>query len=300
MFISVIIATRDRCDALKNCLKHMARAAENVSGECEVIVIDNGSSDGTRDVIRDFVQDNSRLFRSIYEPVPGKSNALNRAIEIASGSVLAFTDDDCYVDEAWIRSIAAEFEADGVLGALCGRVELFDPRDLPISIRTSRDRCVLNTADLALTVPMGCNMACSRAVIESVGGFDPALGPGSAAGAVAEDADFVYRVWKAGHKLVYTPGVWLRHHHGRRLAKDELALRKKYVVGRGAFYLKHLRRGDRTIAKLAYWEVRNHVRRRLTTAKEARNPKPLLKYLMEGARYGLTAKFLYGKVDGHA
>lgn len=295
MLISAIVASRNRCRTLKPCLEHLCRAANEIPGACEIIVVDNNSDDNTRDVVAAFVRESPELVRYLHEPRQGKSGALNRGMAAAKGTILAFTDDDCYVSQSWFRSIAEEFQSDGMLGGLSGRVELFDELDCPVSVRTLTERCLLNSPELALTIPIGCNMAFSRHVIDLVGPFDPALGPGSPGGAVAEDADFVYRVWKAGYKLIYTPGVLLYHHHGRRVPSELAALRRNYVVGRGAFYLKHILKGDWVVAKLAYWEVSNHLRRITTMRGSSRNDgRPhLLRHLIRGAKYGLNAKFAY-------
>lgn len=299
MLVSAIIATRNRAAGLEACLRHLRESASQLEGRCEVIVVDNGSGDATQAVVAPFVQDVPEVFRYLLEPRKGKSRALNLGIAAAKGAVMAFTDDDCYVSPAWFPSIAGEFEADQALGGLCGRVELFDPQDAPVSIRTIKDRCVLDTPELALSVPMGANMAFRRQVFDRVGTFDVTMGPGSPGGAVAEDNDFVYRVWNAGYKLVYSPNVFLHHHHGRRTASELATLRKNYVVGRGAFYCKHILKLDITVAKLAYWELRNQFLRTVGRRDaECGSQPPVLRHLIDGACYGLAARFRKGELPG--
>jgi glycosyltransferase involved in cell wall biosynthesis len=290
MLVSVIVATHNRSASLKRCLEHLRDSALEL-GNCEVIVVDNQSSDATEAVVAPFVAESPQAIRYLFEPRRGKCRALNLGVAASRGEIVAFTDDDCYVSPTWFRSIFQEFESDMDLGGICGRVELFDPQDAPVSIRTMTDRFLLDSPDLALSIPMGANMAFRRRVMDAAGGFDPLLGPGSPSGAAAaEDNDFVYRVWKAGYKLVYSPSMWLYHHHGRRTAGELSKLRKNYVVGRGAFYCKHILKRDVLVAKLAYWELRNHFR----TAKPSGTEREgVVRYLVDGACYELTARLTH-------
>jgi len=74
-------------------------------------------------------------------------------------------------------------------------------------------------------------------------------------GAVSEDTDFIYRVFKKGFKIAYSPDVLVYHNHGRRTDAQVRSLNQKYVVGRGAFYCKHILKADLRVLKMAYWEV---------------------------------------------
>jgi GT2 family glycosyltransferase len=97
-------------------------------------------------------------------------------------------------------------------------------------------------------------MSIRRTVLDAVGEFDPFLGPGSRIGAVMEDLDLLYRVFREKFKIVYSPDVLVYHNHGRTTDTQIQALNHRYVVGRGAFYCKHILGGDRNVLKMAYWE----------------------------------------------
>jgi hypothetical protein len=66
----------------------------------------------------------------------------------------------------------------------------------------------------------------------------------------------LYRIQCAGHKLLYAPQLLVFHDHGRRIGDDDRPTFRRYMRGRGGFYAKYLRRGDRHILKCAYREVR--------------------------------------------
>src|SRR5215469_15154378 len=94
MDISLIICTRDRCHQLAHCLE--AVRCIICDRPWELIVVDNGSTDETADVVREFITTNKIRANYLFEGMLGKSNGLNTAIKAASGEILAFTDDDCY------------------------------------------------------------------------------------------------------------------------------------------------------------------------------------------------------------
>jgi GT2 family glycosyltransferase len=277
MWVSLVLATRNRCSSLKICLGHLLFATRAVHCKCEVIVVDNGSTDDTRRVVSEVAEESPDCIRYFFEGRAGKSLALNTAIGEAKGDVLVFTDDDCYVSPSWLKSICAEFQSDESLGGLGGRVELYDTQDYPVSTRTGTERAILQSASEVLSTMIGCNMAFRRALVEKVGGFDCSLGPGTA-GIAAEDMDLVYRIYRAGAKIAYAPEAVLYHNHGRRTAGAVDRLTEQYVRGKGAFYCKHVIAGDRLLAKVAYWEIRNRLKKRQIK---------LLRWLFSGIRHRL-------------
>jgi glycosyltransferase involved in cell wall biosynthesis len=246
--VSVIIATRDRAEKLAAALHSLERVIVPTTLAWETIVVDNASADETRAVVRD-AQLHARVpVHYVFEPRPGKSVCLNTGLRHARGRVLAFTDDDCLVDARWIATIAGAFAADASLAALGGRVELHDPRDYPVTVRTHNAREEFSAARYSLIV--GCNMAIARGALDRVGQFDPTLGPGSRCYA-AEDFDLLYRIHKAGLHVAYIPEVLVHHDHGRRSDADVRRLYRGYGISIGAFYTKHIRRCDLRIAWLA-------------------------------------------------
>lgn len=94
--VSVIVATRNRCAPLAETLEAMTRLVVPPALTWELIVVDNGSTDGTSALLDRY---RARLpLRSVVEPVPGLSVARNAGLHVARGEVIAFTDDDCVVD----------------------------------------------------------------------------------------------------------------------------------------------------------------------------------------------------------
>jgi GT2 family glycosyltransferase len=173
----------------------------------------------------------------------GKSHALNTGIREARGKIIAFVDDDVHPASDWLEVIWREFSADPNLEVVSGRVELLNPADLPITIRRQSKRVVFQSLTDSFNVMVGCNAAVRRALFDRIGYFDVDLGPGSEFES-AEDADFFFRAWRSGAKLVYEPSLFVFHDHGRRTQSAGVKVRRGYAVGRGAFYAKHLLKGD--------------------------------------------------------
>src|SRR5579871_6218383 len=107
MDISLIICTRNRCQKLARHLESLRYIA--FDRPWEIVVVDNGSVDETAAVVRRFIPTASAPVSFVFEPKAGKSNALNTALRIARGEILAFTDDDCYPAEDFLRRIWSAF-----------------------------------------------------------------------------------------------------------------------------------------------------------------------------------------------
>jgi len=121
---SLLLATRNRRQQLRNCLKAIGRLQVPAGSELEILVVDNGSTDGTAEELATQAryQTPGLSLRSLNEPRPGKSRALNTGLRAATGEVLAFIDDDVEVDPDWLVGLEQGF-ATGA-GALQGGIRL--------------------------------------------------------------------------------------------------------------------------------------------------------------------------------
>ncbi len=251
--ISVVVPTFNRGFQIETLLDHFKRVDVPDGISWEIIVVDNNSGDDSAEIIQSWIALNSLPVRYVFEPRQGVSFARNTGWRESTGDVIAYIDDDCYPDRAWIKAIAEEFNGDPQVSFLGGRVELFNDQDAPISIRTAKDRVVLDTAELALGMIPGCNMAYLRSALESLQGSDVTMGPGTSV--YGEDIDLIYRAHKRGLIAVYSPDALVFHDHGRRTKEHVDAVNRSYLIGRGAFYMKHIMARDRYILKAAYWEL---------------------------------------------
>jgi glycosyltransferase involved in cell wall biosynthesis len=259
MLVSILVCTRDRPEKLRRALEAIAQFNLPSGVDFEVLVLDNGSgNDLTASTCRDLQSTLSGRLRGFHLPVAGKSRAANAGFELSRGNIIAFLDDDIVPRKDWLAVICQQFSEDAGLGVITGRVELLDKEDLPVGIRLSDRRIVLQ--DLAdLYVLIGCNLAIRREVVDKIGLFDVNLGPGSRVG-FHEDHDFFYRAWRAGEKIVYEPSLFVYHGHGRQSATQEVSIKRSYAMGRGAFFAKQILKRDWLILRTMYWELRSETR----------------------------------------
>ena len=253
--LSVVVATYNRSAKLEALLRALSACSFD-SAQCEVLVVDNNSSDRTKEVITNFQAWKQPIFKYLLETRRGKSNALNTGIKSAKGEILAFTDDDCIPSTNWIDSIVREFETDSHLAVLGGRVELYDKEDIAATLSLCDDRIEIARGVQVIKNPpiIGANMAFRRSFLDRIGEFDPLLGPGARCG-IAEDVEILYRFHQGGFKIVYSPNVKVLHNHGRKNESDDLALSRQYAMGRGGLYCKHLLKADPEMAGIAFNEI---------------------------------------------
>jgi glycosyltransferase involved in cell wall biosynthesis len=255
VMISIVVPTYNRAERVGNVLASIARLRVPEGLPWEVVIVDNNSTDATREVVSRMAGEAAFPVRYVFEGTQGISRARNRGIAEAKGDVIACVDDDCIVHESWLAEIAGEFARDDRLLLLGGRVELFDPADAPMTIRTGRKRLDLTGNLSAFDHLIGCNLAFRRAGYERAGGFDLRYGAGSGLLPSNEDTEFVYRVVHLGGTVLYAPNVVVYHHHGRRDPSVLSALRRSYATGRGGFYADYIRRADWQVLRMASREA---------------------------------------------
>src|SRR6185312_15143490 len=136
--VSVIVCTRNRSDALARLLERLEQLVVPAGVRWELIVVDNGSTDGTAALLAS--PPRTLPMRVVNELTCGLSRARNAGLAAATGDLLLMTDDDCLPDPQWLAVMRDEFARAPSLGVLGGRVELFDQRDQPTTTRTSRER----------------------------------------------------------------------------------------------------------------------------------------------------------------
>ncbi len=163
---------------LAQTLERFLRVSVPTGWKVELIIADNGSTDGTAEVIRS-ARHPAIEIRHLMEERPGKSRAQNRALRAARSDVLLFTDDDVELAENWIERMAVplrEGNADAVVGRIILSSELRRPWMTPM-----HEMWLAAVAEPADEAPIliGACMGVHRAVFERIGAFDEELGPGA-------------------------------------------------------------------------------------------------------------------------
>jgi glycosyltransferase involved in cell wall biosynthesis len=292
--LSVVVCTSGRrLAALRRCVASLRAAA---TADIELIVVDNAARPVVADVLAPDRITDLPVVRVVREPRKGLDNARNRGLAAAHADVIAYIDDDCEVDSAWPQAVLTAF-ADPDVECVTGRVvaanmELataqwfeqrysFDRGHVPQRFHRSDVRPWFPVYPFHLGT--GCNMAFRRALLERIGGFDPALDMGTFVGG-GGDLDMFARALDAGAVAAYEPSALVRHHH-RSCRRTLVGQFIGYGATPSALAMKWLatRRGQRR-ASVAFlvWYLGDTVRRGLGRGERA----PWL------PRYLLLAEFI--------
>ncbi len=199
-------------------LTSIAAMAIRESVEWEVLVVDNNSSDRTRDVCEQFCRRYPGRFRYRFEPQQGLSHARNTGIREARGEIIAFTDDDVTVETTWLQNLTAELR-NGKWAGAGGRILPQDTFVRPewLSEEAFRMGGVLPLFDLGKTrgvldrPPFGANMAYRKEAFEKHGYFRVDLGRQGDSLLSGEEAEFALRLLRAGESLSYEPDAVVYH-----------------------------------------------------------------------------------------
>jgi len=197
--VSVIICTRNGRERIAGCLEAVGRMTD---GNFETIVVDDGSDDGTGSLVHASFP-NVTLLR---EAPAGLSAARNAGAHAATGTILAFTDDDCEPDREWVTRLRRAF-ADGRFAAAGGPnlpPPARDAAEAVVSAAPGAPSHVMLDDEEAEHLP-GCNLAVTKAAFEAIGGFDPQFHT------AGDDVDFCWRLRDAGYRIGFSPGAFVWH-----------------------------------------------------------------------------------------
>ncbi|MBS1302741.1 glycosyltransferase [Loktanella sp. SALINAS62] len=253
--ISIIICTCDRPMPLMRCLKSIANAMNETPGlTVEIVVVENGSSDGLRLDEMGVRQAGGSCVRLIQLPSGGLAQARNEGMRMARGRIFVFTDDDCIMDRNYLRDLSKhDCEASGDM-FIGGRVKLADATDLEFTIKNVPERELFEVHIHPGGFLQGCNLAIARDTAKKIGEFDTRFGAGSPLKA-GEDTDYMIRAHIAGMRIEYVPDMSIYHKHGRKLVRQVQELNHQYAFANGAIYAKYLLRQP-WLLKRFFWTAR--------------------------------------------
>lgn len=252
--VTVVIPSHNRPQLLIETVRSILAGGSVPS---EIVIVDQ--SDEPHPQLPGFTSPGTRVQYTLSSR-RGLSRGRNDGIATASHELLVFVDDDMLVDSGWLQSMTDELRRRGPEWIVTGQVREAGGGDgafAPSSVvdpqpREYRGRQLLD-------VLYAGNMGFHRALVDRIGGFDERLGAGSRFPG-AEDNDFAYRLLQAGGGIAYLPAAAVDHRAWRG-SGDYLPLRRAYGRGQGAFYAKHLLRGDLFAACRWLWLLIHYARR---------------------------------------
>jgi glycosyltransferase involved in cell wall biosynthesis len=219
---SVVLPTRGRAAYLEVALDSLA--AQDLAEPWELVVVDDGSSDGTRALLE------RRGVRSVrLDPARGLNPARNAGVAASEGGLVVFTDDDVRAPAGWLTALVegarrhAEAEAFG--GPIAARFEGPTPRSC------GREDPPLTTLDLGpedrpTELVWGANMAVRRGAFERVGAFDETIHDGG------DEQEWLERLRARGGSVVYVAAAGLDHRRAGDDARLPALARGAYARGR--------------------------------------------------------------------
>lgn len=233
MSVSIVIATRDRPEDLRNCLR--AVCAQKTSRRVEVVVVDNRPASKLTPVVASEFPE----IVLIQEHRQGLSYARNAGICASTGDIIIATDDDVTMPSDWLEKLVAPFRRDDVM-IVTGNVLPLELENLSQQrfeqygglgrgfkqFEANREWFDSFPRQAVPTWRLGATAnAAFRATIfhhPAIGMLDEALGAGMPSGC-SEDTDLFYRVLQEGYTILYEPTAYVWHNH----RKTPQALRKQ-------------------------------------------------------------------------
>lgn len=226
--VSIIIPTLNRRKVLQEALLSLNGVAYP-RDRLEVVVVSDGSTDGTEKMIKNIKGELNYKFKFIKERRKGISHTKNVAIKNSQGEIVISTDDDCLFEKGWLKKLIKPF--DSLVGAVGGPDRAVQrqgvmAKSIDFAFSSFVGSGGIHGRFLKIKLgkfyPVGCNTAFSRKVLDKVGLFDENLAPG-------EDTDLNHRIEKAGFKLIYAPRAFVWHR-----PRTSLKTFIPYIFKRGA------------------------------------------------------------------
>jgi GT2 family glycosyltransferase/glycosyltransferase involved in cell wall biosynthesis len=222
--VSVVIPTYNRVDMLVCCLR--ALQAQCISrADYEVVVVDDGSTDGTPAALREWTPSTEMALRAYSRPNSGPAAARNEGIGRARGALIAFVDDDCIPEPDWLKNLIDALPLDASCAGIGGRIvgasdalisRYVDWRGLLAHQRTEEEINYLVTA----------NALFHKHCLLQVGGFNECF-----RWAGGEDPELARRLRARGYYFVATERALVVHRH-RETLRGFVDMASRY--GRGA------------------------------------------------------------------
>jgi GT2 family glycosyltransferase len=196
--VSVVVCSYNGGATLEQCLGSLLALDYP---DFEVIVVDDGSTDDTRAILARFP-----TVRAIHQSNQGLSAARNVGLKAATGSIIAYTDSDCFADAHWLTHLVHQFQQTDAAAVGGPNLTPEDGRRAAcVAAAPGQPTHVLESDQVAEHIP-GCNMAFRREALLAVNGFDPIYRK------AGDDVDLCWRLQQAGYWITFAPGAFVWHH----------------------------------------------------------------------------------------
>lgn len=212
LLCSVIVPVYNGQATITGCLEALARQqmAEAGADSFEVIVVDDGSTDGTKEIVEGWMaRQSTGRWRLLSQPNAGPAAARNCGAEAAKGAILLFTDADCIPSPTWVAEMTAPFRQQPAPAAVMGRY--LSGQGEPAARFAQyefEERYALMSRQAQIDLVATYAAAYQRAIFLAAGGFDTSFPKAN-----NEDVDFSFRLSKAGERMIFAPQATVSHPH---------------------------------------------------------------------------------------
>ncbi|MBU2560059.1 glycosyltransferase [archaeon] len=206
MKVSVIVPTYNNEATVRSCLDSLK--GQEVKGEYEVLVVDDGSTDGTAGVVGDY---DVKLLKQEHK---GPAAARNLGAKNAGGDILLFTDADCTPERDWIEKMCAPFTDEAVVGVQgVYKTRQKSPTARFVQYEIEERYGIMSKAQ-RIDFIGSYSAAYRKGVFLAESGFDEKFPIAS-----GEDTDLSYRLASKGHKMVFAQDAIVYHEHPSRITQ---------------------------------------------------------------------------------
>jgi len=243
--LSVAICTYNRAALLNRVLDSLANQSPS-NYEVEILIVDNGSTDGTSQVVNQRQAQDARI-RYVVEREPGIAHARNRALAEARGEYLAFIDDDAWADPGWLENLLAPIQSvsprpECVVGPVSlvwegNRPDWFPDRFESLLCRYEMGNVprFLDADGYLLTT----NSLFHRETLLKLGGMRTDLGHKRKSLLGGEDNDIFKRLIANGHHVYYQPTAHVNHPVPKERQTHRFLLRRLFWDGASQPLFEH-------------------------------------------------------------
>ena len=230
--VSVIIPTYNRKEEIKDAIASLSK--QTYPPELyEVVVVDDGSTDGTINLLQKLSENTNINLKFLYQENKGPGAARNHGIKFSNGDIICFMDSDCIADPKWIEAHVRSYTEKDI-GGVGGSVLPYDASSLISRYADLYEYQLRVFKNNLLKYVNTSNASFRRSVLEVVNGFDENI-------IYTEDKDLSIRVRKAGYKLKFSEDAIIFHKHRRSMFD---MLRRSYCYAKYGSYLLYKKYPD--------------------------------------------------------
>jgi glycosyltransferase involved in cell wall biosynthesis len=241
--VDIIVPTRDRPEDLRRLIPTVLAQSH---GNFRMTVVDQSIDPSPNQAAVAEVRD--ERIQHVVHTEKGKTKALNLALHLTSGEVIAFTDDDCTLPADWLARSIDSLNRNPSAGVIFGNLVAIqhdpDVTFVP-AIEIPRHQLLRGPSLRSYgLIGMGANMIIRRAVFREIGLFDEDLGPGGVL-LTGEECELTYRALRARIDVLRDPSLTVVHWGARPISggvAQKLVVSGMFAVGAG--YGKHIRARD--------------------------------------------------------